>query len=473
MNVSPKYIISVFFVILYCNVLTAQIVGSWSELGTGVTKQGDILTIAVDDIGNVYAGGYCLNPYGSSFIGKWDGTSWSELGGINSFAVAAGFTPTSRGVSNDCSQILIDHSGNLYAEGAMFDINGNPVILKWNGKNWSTIIGPNRAMALDGSGNLIAVSYDYSTHTTNVSKWNGTNWNILGTGTSALNLVSTSQSINSIVADDFGNVYAAGTLKDVNGKYYVTKWNGSTWSALGTGVNALNANGAINMLVLDNFGNLYAGGSFTNANGVYYVAKWDGSTWRELGTGVNALNADGMEYNGAIHSIVIDHRSGLLYAGGELLSRGYSVWQWNGTNWNEVGIGRGALQTSNFLYTIAVDKSSNVYAAGGFWDINQYFEVVKWTFTTSPPPITTTGTINPASKVSISIYPNPGTDKVYMEVPEAGQLTIYSISGTPIVSESIAQGNSYIDLNRLLPGMYTFVFAGQNDVYNPIKWVKE
>ena len=53
---------------------------------------------------------------------------------------------------------------------------------------------------------------------------------------------------------------SAGTCSSAAGCNYVAKWNGSTWSALGSGMN-----GTVNALAVDGSGSVYAGGSFTSA----------------------------------------------------------------------------------------------------------------------------------------------------------------------------------------------------------------
>jgi hypothetical protein len=73
----------------------------------------------------------------------------------------------------------------------------------------------------------------------------------------------------------------------------VARWNGSAWSALGSGVGgpvyALTMSGA----------DLYAGGAFWAPDGApgNFIAKWDGSAWSALGSGMNmyvyALATDG------------------------------------------------------------------------------------------------------------------------------------------------------------------------------------
>ena len=71
----------------------------------------------------------------------------------------------------------------------------------------------------------------------------------------------------------------------------VARWNGSSWSALGTGANDT----VVALTVFDDGGGsaLYAGGYFTTAGGVAAnrIAKWDGSTWTPLGSGLDASAA--------------------------------------------------------------------------------------------------------------------------------------------------------------------------------------
>jgi len=64
---------------------------------------------------------------------------------------------------------------------------------------------------------------------------------------------------------------------------YIAKWDGSSWSALGSGMN-----GPVYALALSGT-NLYAGGAFTMAGGASAnrIAKWDGSSWSALGSGMN------------------------------------------------------------------------------------------------------------------------------------------------------------------------------------------
>ena len=186
----------------------------------------------------------------------------------------------------------------------------------------------------------------------------------------------------SIVSDSDGNVYAAGGMIDSptlpSGKCYVAKFDNLThlWSEVGTGSNRLKANGGISGMVMDKTGNIYVGGSFTDSTllflaiGHCYVAKWDGSAWSTLGTGANALNA-----GGTINTMVMDDSENIYVAGNFRNSLGQSyVAKWNGTSWSELY----GLNANLFIYSICVDDSFNVYAAGDFSDASGHVYVARY-----------------------------------------------------------------------------------------------
>jgi hypothetical protein len=67
----------------------------------------------------------------------------------------------------------------------------------------------------------------------------------------------------------------------------IAKWNGASWSALGSGMND-----TVEALAVFDDGSgpaLYAGGLFTTAGGTAAnrIAKWNGASWSALGSGMN------------------------------------------------------------------------------------------------------------------------------------------------------------------------------------------
>lgn len=145
-----------------------------------------------------------------------------------------------------------------------------------------------------------------------------------------------------------GNLVVGGYIENVSGTAAnrIAMWNGSSWSAMGSGLSA-----NVKALVVYN-GVLYAGlESSTNS-----VMKWNSgtSTWTTAGGG----------FNNAVYSLCVDSVNNILYAGGAFTSPGSLVAKYNGTAWSNVANG---LNNGNFP---AVNKliifKNELYAGGGF-----------------------------------------------------------------------------------------------------------
>ena len=217
-------------------------------------------------------------------VAKWDGTSWTALGtGLNSTVNA-----------------LAVWGGEIYAGGGFTYSGGTKIsrIAKWDGTSWSAVgSGVNNSvqtLAVFGTDLYVGGSFAYATNTgpnavrvNYIARWNGTSWSTLGSGANS--------SITSLAVPG-ANLYAGGGFTYATNAgpvavalNYMGKWDGSAWSALGTGVNnwvyALTVSG----------GELYAGGAFTHATNtgpgavrVNYIAKWSGTSWSALGGGLDS-----------------------------------------------------------------------------------------------------------------------------------------------------------------------------------------
>jgi hypothetical protein len=150
------------------------------------------------------------------------------------------------------------------------------------------------ALAVSGT-NLYAGGYFTNAGgvaATNIAEWDGTAWSALGSGINgqvyALAVIGT-------------DLYAGGLFTTAGGvsANYIAKWDGSAWSALGSGMN----NQVLALAVSGT--DLYAGGYFTTAGGVpaSRIAKWDGSAWSALGSGMNGY-VDALAADGAGHLFV-------------------------------------------------------------------------------------------------------------------------------------------------------------------------
>jgi hypothetical protein len=308
---------------------------SWAGFGSDGLN-GYVYALAVMG-GDVFLGGDFSNA--SQNIAQWDGANWTGLGlGLN----RAVYTLT----------VL---STNLYAGGLFTTADGNPAnyVASWDGNSWSPLGSGLSAAdprytevdALAVLGKNLYVGGNFTTAdgtaANYIAQWDGTNWSALGSGMSG--------PVNALAAS--GNlVYAGGTFTNAgaNPANYIAQWDRSSWSALGSGVN-----GAVNALAVSG-SNVYAGGSFTNAgtSTANYIAKWNGSSWTPLGSGMD----------GPVDALVMSGSD--LYVGGSFTNAGGSVVNniamWDGSRWSPLGSGM-----DGPVNALAV-LGSNLYAGGSF-----------------------------------------------------------------------------------------------------------
>jgi hypothetical protein len=295
----------------------------WGALGGGIsgTSTSQVLALAEFDDGTgpaLYVGGNfsSAGSVAASNIARWDGSTWTDVGGGT-----AGFSGVFAFKVFDDGR-----GPALYAAGGFSSAGGvaSRGVAKWDGSAWSAVGGgvAGSVSALevfdDGSGEALFVGGSFSaagtTSIRSIAKWNGSSWSALGTG------VSSFSDIRALAVFDDGDgpaLFVGGSFLNPAGvpPNGVAKWNGSAWQAVGGGVGVFNSLVG-SLAVFDDGGGpaLYAGGVFAVAGGTAAnnVAKWDGSTWSALGSGTN----DFVE----TLSVFRDRTGSALYAGGSFES---------------------------------------------------------------------------------------------------------------------------------------------------------
>ena len=219
------------------------------------------------------------------------------------------------------------------------------------------------AIAIDTNAGVVYAGGDFTgiggVTANHIAKWNGSVWSALGSGLDSR--------VYSLAMDANSNLYVGGYFTAAGGveANYIAKWNGSAWSALGSGMNNW-----VWALSIDSGGSLYAGGVFTTAGGgaANGVAKWNGTSWSALGSGVDGGIAD-----------LISDGSGNLYAGGGFTTAGgiaaNNIAKWNGSAWSALGSG-----VNGSVWSLARDSSGNLYAGGYFGTAggNAANSIAKW-----------------------------------------------------------------------------------------------
>ena len=274
-------------------------------IAVAVLPNGDV--VAGGDFG--IAGGVAVNG-----IARWNGSAWLPLG--------SGMTA---GIVRPYIQALaVLPNGDLVAAGLFVTAGGAPAngIARWNGSTWSPlgsgIGGPAfvsvSALAVLPNGDLVAGGSFTSAggvSTNRIARWDGSTWSPLGSGMD--------DTVAALVVLPNGDLVAGGAFTTAGGvsANRIARWDGTSWSALGSGVAAAAFTYVLSFAVLPN-GDLVAGGAFRIAGGVAAngIARWDGSAWSALGLGLGS--------GGGVTALAM-LPSGQLAAGGGFLTAGGQV----------------------------------------------------------------------------------------------------------------------------------------------------
>ena len=244
--------------------------GQWYSMDAQIeTVQQQIWALEVWDDGLTGEQLYIAGQYtglngqaGLDYIAKWDGSTYSAVGGTISIAADLGVR---------CLHVS-DLSGTeiLYAGGDFHEIGGVPArrVAAWDGTSWSNLGGPGagfdgdvRAMVTwdDGHGPALYVGGDHN----QVAKWDGSSWSELNGRFDA--------GVRDLVVFDDGageSLYALGAFQFVDegriGVDHIARWNGTDWEPVGSGAGSTVRAG----LVYD-YGEgsaLILGGNFEDAN---------------------------------------------------------------------------------------------------------------------------------------------------------------------------------------------------------------
>ncbi|HWP81688.1 MAG TPA: T9SS type A sorting domain-containing protein [Bacteroidota bacterium] len=282
-------------------------------------------------------------------LAKWNGSNWSTVGAVTSTNYNAGET----------LHALYADGTDLYVGGDYRELAGVglPGIGRWDGNRWYTLgngaplftnsNGAPNAIVIDGNDVIIGGAFgSIGGVGGSIARWDGAKWNGYGT--------PVNYTLIHAVALSNGKLYVAGEFSSIGGisANNIAVWNGSSWSALGSGLNS-----AVRAIAVKN-DTVYAGGYFTEAGGnsTNFIARWDGSAWNALGSGVNN------------YVLALAFMGSDLYAGGFFTRAGGSIVnyiaRWDGTNWSAltVGTSTGLTTAPNSLFS----RAGMLYVGGSF-----------------------------------------------------------------------------------------------------------
>lgn len=331
--------------------------GTWSALGSGLCygdTGGDYHDINVFlDGSSLYAFGTFRQANGSTDwvngIAKWDGTTWSALGGGMS---ASSYPKYGEAMAKDTVNNVLYVGGHFDAVNASIGADG----------------APSGAVA----------------DTAGIACWNGTTWSSIGAG------LSTSDHVNAMTYDS-GVLYVGGDFTTIGGvaSQFVAKFTPSgpcagTWSAVGVGglASSVIGSGTTELCKTEddsrrgvwstffNSGSLYVG-CFPDNDLYPQALKWNGSAWSHFdstctGTCTNKIGRS------------IGHPRDIVEFGGSLWAAG----TWYVSEGGSTGLAKWATSLdplrptftsattatngSTFTFTVTFDVAVSGVAAGDF-----------------------------------------------------------------------------------------------------------
>ena len=254
-------------------------------------------------------------------------------------------------------------SGNDVVEitGAHFDdvtrvlFGGVPAdVVAVVGNRLTVLTPPNRV----GLADIVIESPEGTTVVRDGFRYDWSQTSVLGPWTAVGSDETNFDAITALAVGPNGWLYVGGEFQNFRGipeADAVAAWDGTRWMALGSdglGNGAIRSDGEVLDLHFDGAGNLYVGGYVglrgSTATG---VLRWDGSSWTELGTGVDGLVA----------SMATDSSDNLVVAGDFQHAGGVSaeaMARWNGTSWSAV-----SSFDLDYVWGVAVDGNDIIISS--------------------------------------------------------------------------------------------------------------
>ncbi len=332
---------------------TAQCPLQWApSSGT----DGAVLAFATMPDGDLVAGGTFTAIEGTpaAAIARRSGGVWAPLGG---------------GIVGAVHALAVMPNGDVVAGGAFSSAGGVAAscIARWNGSSWaplgSGVSGASlpwqplgvHALQVRPNGDLVAAGHFHvagGTTVEHIARWNGSVWSPLGGGMPSMHL-NPVPVIRALAQLPDGDLVAAGQFPLAAGAALgngasIARWNGSSWSMLGTGWPWFNTPELVRCLAVSPAGELLAAGAAADSyvlgsgwTSVPYVARWTGAAWVPVGA---ALQRTTGANHGSVHALAVLPDGDLLIGGNAAAANGGAtneLLRGNGATWTAVGSAQG------------------------------------------------------------------------------------------------------------------------------------
>lgn len=266
------------------NACAWHIIHSPNKSTSFTNYQNSLIDVEATSPTDAWADGYYANSTGAhSLLEHWNGTAWSLV-------TAPG---PSGGTSDVLNGVGASSSTDIWAVGTYFNISANQsqtLTMHYNGVNWSIVSSPNpansnsfvRRVSVVNGHNAWAVGQSTDLSTGNTSPlmlhWNGQNWSIVA----GYNIGQPFSDLTDVKAFNSSNVSTignwatdqAGSFLHPQGARFNGSWTLQTTPTMGTGSSPLNAQAAISPTNIWGIGDWFDGSNFQTL-----AENWNGSSW--------------------------------------------------------------------------------------------------------------------------------------------------------------------------------------------------
>ncbi len=410
----------------------------------------------------------------TSNIASWDGSNWAALqnGLSGQLGTYPSIDCYPLAGINGCINSLAIYNNELYAGGKFSNASGITVnnIAKWNGSSWSDVGGGIRFNnSSGGAGSYISsmAVYNNALHVVglfdtagvtvvrNLAKWDGVSWSDVGGGIGGSSVLKTGTLLvhsNSLVVG--GSLDTVGNVAANN----IANWNGSAWSTFGFGIpdygGGLYDNGVTDLAIFG--GSIFAGNRTTG------VSWWNGTSWQSVGGGLSMTGSSGTAYSAIVsnNQLVV----GGAFGSAGLIPNVSNIAVWDGSSWGHLtppstfgSSGLGGCVGALCIY------NGYLYAGGTFgYDVVNASIPLKGVARLNA----SVGLNDSANERNVSIGPNPAHDMISLNLNGISEITNFTMTnsmGQVIHSQKRMFDQHQIELSSYPSGIYFMTFEAKNE----------
>ncbi len=373
----------------------------------------------------------------------FNGSNWVNVGNAGFSINQAPWTCLAFSPSNNQPYIAYDD--------LQFPPNGRGTVMRFDGTNWvnvgnagfSTDYALCISLVFNPSNNQPCVAFLDGSHSwkATVMQFDGTYWGYIGNEGFSAGAVT----YTSLAFSPSGQPYVAFADGVNNPDVIVMKFDGTNWMNVGNAVDSGRGTNS-ESLAFSPTGQPYIAYQLVCCGAV--VKKFDGTNWVYVGNeGFSACTQISLAFNPS-DSLPYVATSGMIA----------QVMKFNGTNWVDVGNeGVSAGQAVNT--SLAFNQSGLPYIAYGDYFNGHKATVMKYDSVMVG--------INESKESKFSLYPNPVTDEITIEIAEdqtPSHLSIVNVNGEDILTRSLIKTKTQIDISNLSSGVYFVRLTGEKSV---------